>query len=74
MPSKLEFHSDRIAKRIGEGATFAAIVEELKAAGVQTTSQNLQGWIKRRAKRLEKRAELAKSIANPVSTTQPDQP
>lgn len=66
MPSKLEFHSDLIAKRLREGATYLAIVDELKAGGVQTTRQNLQAWVARRAKKLEAREALANSITPTV--------
>lgn len=67
MPSKLENHSDQIAKRLREGATYEVISAELKSKGVQTTRQNLQAWVQRRAKKLESRKALAETIT-PTTT------
>jgi len=64
MPSKLESHSEHIAQRLREGATYQVIVAELKANGTQTSLQNLQAWVKRRAKKLESRKALAETITH----------
>lgn len=58
MASKLEKHTELIARRLGEGASKAAIAAELSAAGTETTPQNIGQWLQSRQARIRSRKKV----------------
>lgn len=63
MTSRFEKHSEFIIARLDEGTTYATLMRELADIGCSGTYQALDGWLKRRSTRIQKRQSLTNPLA-----------